>query len=128
VESPPVQFARTVDGLNIAYTDAGDGEPLVLLPLGPYGHQQMLWDIQEYREWLLAIGRGRRLIAYDGRGAGQSSRPVDHSTFEDWLSDLDAVVSRLDVGAPRSRRVLVAARPVPGEDRSRRKPGHGHTG
>jgi class 3 adenylate cyclase len=95
VEPPPVQYAHTADGLNIAYTDVGEGDALILLPLTAFGHQQMQWDIPEYREWLSAIGRGRRLVTYDSRGTGLSSRRIDHSTFEDWLADLDAVVSRL---------------------------------
>jgi hypothetical protein len=36
MSAPPIQFARTRDGVNIAYVDAGEGYPVVFAPVVPF--------------------------------------------------------------------------------------------
>jgi hypothetical protein len=51
---PRIQYARTSDGVNIAYHSFGDGEPLVYL--SPGGHLGQSWQYHEARAWLERIG------------------------------------------------------------------------
>ncbi|HEU0075637.1 MAG TPA: LuxR C-terminal-related transcriptional regulator [Dehalococcoidia bacterium] len=92
MNAPPVHYAKTSNGYDIAYTMAGSGPPFVLWP-HPFNHQQQLWD-GVYREfWLEPLAARFMLIHFDARGLGMSSRglPEDH-TIERYLPDMDTVV------------------------------------
>ncbi len=41
---PHIQYAKTSDGVNIAYWTLGDGEPLVLLPQFIISNTQREWQ------------------------------------------------------------------------------------
>jgi pimeloyl-ACP methyl ester carboxylesterase/DNA-binding SARP family transcriptional activator len=93
---PPVRYARTPDGVNVAYQVAGDGPVDLLIVPGFIGHLDVWWDA-----WSGRLARTLmtfcRLIVFDKRGTGLSDRPP-HSTAEDWVEDartvLDAAGSR----------------------------------
>ena len=99
MEPPPVQYARTKDGISIAYTVCGEGLPLVLLPI-QFNHVQLAWQVgtadDGARAWLEALSREYRLVTYDARCQGLSTRGRPAS---DWLKgeleDLSAVVDHL---------------------------------
>ncbi|HEY5638909.1 MAG TPA: adenylate/guanylate cyclase domain-containing protein [Dehalococcoidia bacterium] len=92
---PRIQYAKTRDGVNIAYWSIGEGPPLVYL-LGPHmSHCQLEWQLPEFRALYERLGRGRQLIRYDSRGSGLSERNVDEITLDSYLLDLEAVVDRL---------------------------------
>ena len=40
---PRIQYAKTEDGVNIAYWTLGKGSPLVYMPAGPLSHIQLEW-------------------------------------------------------------------------------------
>ena len=42
---PRIQYAKTEDGVNIAYAIQGEGPPLVVLPIPPMAHAQRVWGI-----------------------------------------------------------------------------------
>jgi pimeloyl-ACP methyl ester carboxylesterase len=65
---PVIQYARTSDGVNIAYFAIGEGNPLFYLPAG--GNAGQVWQMPELRLWLKALSSGRRLIRMDRRGLG----------------------------------------------------------
>jgi len=69
---PVVQYAKTSDGVNIAYFAIGEGASLVYLPAG--GSAGQVWRVPELRSWLEALSSGRRLIRIDRRGLGLSDR------------------------------------------------------
>jgi class 3 adenylate cyclase len=94
---PPIRFGRTDDGLDIAYWNVGDGPTLVAMPSLPWSHIQLEWGIPSIRAWYQAIGRGRRLVRYDGRGFGLSAREVPEFSLESDVSDLAAVIDALAV-------------------------------
>jgi hypothetical protein len=60
MDAPPVQYVKTSDGLAIAYTDSGEGIPLVNLPL-QFNHVQLAWQtttsIEGHPAWLHAFSR-----------------------------------------------------------------------
>ena len=98
MNAPSVQYATTTDGCSIAYGVSGAGRPLVFLPL-TFSHVQLFWsDDTVLSQWLRGLAKRFRLIQYDGRGQGMSSRglaPGHDGSHE--LLDLEAVVERLQL-------------------------------
>ncbi|HEY8767688.1 MAG TPA: adenylate/guanylate cyclase domain-containing protein [Dehalococcoidia bacterium] len=102
---PIVQYAKTSDGVNIAYWTMGEGVPLLIMPTGPFSHIQLEWEIPEIRDWIERIGRDRQLISYDPRGSGLSDRDVPTYAPEVMAHDIEAVadhlrLERFDLFAP----------------------------
>ena len=72
--APAVQYVTTADGYSIAYGVSGDGPPLVFLPL-TFSHVQLFWSGDtNLRAWLVGLSERFRLVQYDGRGQGMSTR------------------------------------------------------
>jgi pimeloyl-ACP methyl ester carboxylesterase/DNA-binding CsgD family transcriptional regulator len=95
MDAPPVQYVTTSDGCRIAYTVCGEGRPLVFT--SPNFHDtQQVWRF--FPEWLQGLASRFRLIQYDPRGEGMSTRglPQDFD-FADFNLDLDALVQRLQL-------------------------------
>jgi hypothetical protein len=42
---PRIQYAKTKDGVSIAFATLGDGMPLVYVPSAPYTHVQLGWQL-----------------------------------------------------------------------------------
>ena len=95
MDAPPVQYARTDDGYNIAYTVCGNGPPLLVTP-APFNHALNDWDQSAAKgRWLTALSQRFRLIHYDSRGQGLSSRGLRPGlSMEDYEKDLEAVVTQ----------------------------------
>ncbi len=93
---PQIRYAKTTDGLNIAYFTIGEGVPFVRLPAAPFDHARLhhaTWG----RRWCDAIGSRMRLIRYDGRGTGMSTRDVLEFTLDTFIEDLRSVVDALEL-------------------------------
>lgn len=89
---PQIQYARSSDGVNIAFWATGEGTPLLMTPSIPLGHAQLDWQLPDLRAWYENLGRDRTLISYNGRGSGLSDRdPADYS-LEAHILDIEAVV------------------------------------
>jgi DNA-binding CsgD family transcriptional regulator/pimeloyl-ACP methyl ester carboxylesterase len=102
MDAPPVQYVTTSDGYSIAYAVSGEGQPLVLLPANLYDTQQT-WRF--FPDWLEGLASRFRVIQYDHRGGGMSTRGVgEEVTLADYGRDLEAVVDRL-----RLERFVLAA-------------------
>jgi pimeloyl-ACP methyl ester carboxylesterase len=89
---PSLRYARTTDGVSIAYTLTGDGPALVWLPPAPLGNVFGQWRVPRFRHAYERLGQHVRLLLYDGRGTGHSQRDVEDFGLEAMLRDLDAVV------------------------------------
>ena len=77
--------------IELYYEDLGDGPPVVLLHGWPLDSRS--WEPQ-LRPLLDA---GQRVIVYDRRGFGRSSRPADGYDFDTLAADLDKVLTELDL-------------------------------
>jgi DNA-binding CsgD family transcriptional regulator/pimeloyl-ACP methyl ester carboxylesterase len=97
MDSPGIQYAKTNDGVSIAYWTLGSGPPLVH-SWGVTSHSQLEWQFPEIREWYLRLARSWRLISYEKRGVGLSQREVDDFSLDAHVLDLEAVVTQLDLG------------------------------
>jgi pimeloyl-ACP methyl ester carboxylesterase/DNA-binding winged helix-turn-helix (wHTH) protein len=97
-DSPPVRYARSASGVNVAYQVSGDGSDLLVVP-GFTSHLEVWWA--PWSSYVAErLSRSCRLILFDKRGTGLSDRPPNVGV-EDWLDDielvLDAVGSRQSV-------------------------------
>lgn len=90
-----IQYAKTSDGVNIAYSTVGEGAPLVHMPWFPLSHLQAEWRLPELRHWHERLAEGRMLVRFDGRGTGLSEQEVTDLTVDARLLDLEAVVDCL---------------------------------
>jgi class 3 adenylate cyclase/alpha-beta hydrolase superfamily lysophospholipase len=92
---PRIQYAKTSDGVSIAYSVIGEGPPLVYIAAQSGG-------VHLYSQFSLArrgtdqlASAGLQVIRYDGRGTGSSDRAARDFSLEARLRDLEAVVERL---------------------------------
>jgi class 3 adenylate cyclase len=92
---PRIQYARTSDGVNIAYAVFGEGAPLIYTP-SAYGIGVHYYHMSYSRNTIDALtAAGFQLVRYDGRGTGSSDRSVTKFSLETAVLDLEAVVERL---------------------------------
>jgi DNA-binding winged helix-turn-helix (wHTH) protein len=94
-QGPRIQYARTSDGVNIAYWTLGEGEPALVHLAPQFSHTQLEWQMDECRRWYESLAEKRMLVRFDPRGWGLSDRNVADVSRESALWDLDAVVDRL---------------------------------
>ena len=92
---PRIQYAKTSDGVNIAYAVFGDGPSILFTPAFSGG-------VHLYSRFSLArrsvddlVTRGWRVVRYDGRGTGSSDRERMDFSVEALVLDTDAVVAGL---------------------------------
>ncbi len=104
---PRIQYAKTSDGVSIAYYAIGEGEPvLVSPPLGP-SHLALERRFEPLDTWYRHISAHRTLIRWDPRGLGMSDRKVEDISDEAHDRDIEAVLAglgleRVDVAASGS--------------------------
>jgi len=94
---PRVQYAKTADGVSIAFWTLGEGLPSVHMPMLPWSHIQLQWQNPGWRRWFERLAEKRKLVRYDGRGSGLSDRNVADCSLDAHMLDLQAVVERLGV-------------------------------
>jgi pimeloyl-ACP methyl ester carboxylesterase len=95
MDAPPIQYARTADGANIAFWSIGQGPPLVILPNLAASHLAFEWEFQPRRTAFELLARGANVIRFDPRGVGLSQQGVRDFSAEAMTLDLEAVVDRL---------------------------------
>ena len=84
-------LATEVDGLEIAYRDEGEGDPVLLLHGWPTS--SFLW-----RGVIPALAEGNRVIAPDLPGFGESAKPLDRRyDFELYEAVLDGLLTELGI-------------------------------
>src|SRR5688572_28627905 len=92
---PRLRFARTADGIALAFWTLGEGIPIIHMPWLPWSHVQLELSNPEMRRWYDALGADLQVIRYDTRGAGLSERNPSELGVESQIRDLDAVVEAL---------------------------------
>ena len=79
--------------VELFYTDQGpaDGQPVVLIHGFPLNGES--WDLQSRA----LRANGYRVIAYDRRGFGASSKTASGSDYDTFAADLHALIEDLDL-------------------------------
>lgn len=96
---PPVQYATTSDGYRIGYAVSGAGTPFVFMPPG-WSNFARYWSTPVSAMWG-AFQERFRLIQYDSRGQGSSTRGLHGQvTIEDYERDPETVLDA--AGADRA--------------------------
>ena len=93
-----IRFARSADGVGIAYAVHGSGPPL-LIDACWLSHLQFDWQSPVWRHYLVELGRIATVIRYDERGHGLSDRGVTDHSLQARVADLEAVAD--DAGFER---------------------------
>jgi pimeloyl-ACP methyl ester carboxylesterase/DNA-binding winged helix-turn-helix (wHTH) protein len=93
IPAPVVEYAKTSDGMSIAYSASGTGLPLVRT-IGWFTHLELEWRWPRGYAYWSRFARRHRFVRFDGRGIGLSE-PTDDFSLETRVRDLEAVVDAL---------------------------------
>jgi len=102
VTVPETRYAKTSDGVHIAYQVIGDG-PFDLVEVGGFvSHLEFAWEGVEYAHYLRRLAGFARLITFDKRGTGMSDPVPVHAlpSLEQRMDDFRAVLDA--VGSERA--------------------------
>src|SRR5213080_4399893 len=77
--------------IELYYEDLGVGQPVVLIHGWPLSGAS--WE----KQTAALLAAGRRVITYDRRGFGASSKPSGGYDYDTFADDLDKVLTTLDV-------------------------------
>lgn len=96
----PVRYTRTSDGVNIAYTQLGAGEPVVAVPAIPWANFSVMFSNPHSARHPEELAQFARLLVYDTRGCGLSDHAVEDFTLDGFGLDIDAVASAAGLAGP----------------------------
>ena len=91
---PSIQFAKRTDGVKIAYSEFGNGQPLVIAPPWTTSLRFIIED-PNMNHFIKQLSKNLTVIFYDKHGCGQSDRDRKEFTIETELFDLETVVNHL---------------------------------
>ena len=114
--SVQTRYARTSDGVHVAFQTWGQGPDLLMVP-GFISNVEMAWESPLYAQMNERLGSFARVITFDKRGTGMSDRPPELPDADrrmlDMLAVLDAAqagpVSVLSISEGAALSVLLAA-------------------
>ncbi|MGW0767158.1 alpha/beta fold hydrolase [Streptomyces sp. NPDC002676] len=88
-------FIKVAEGgsapTNVYYEDHGTGQPVVLIHGWPLNGAS--WE----KQTAALLAAGHRVITYDRRGFGRSDQPADGYDYDTFASDLNEVLTTLDL-------------------------------
>jgi pimeloyl-ACP methyl ester carboxylesterase len=89
------------NGIDIAYTEVGDGPPLILLH-GAFASTGPAWagSAVAFVDHMHTLGKYFRVIAPDTRGSGATVHPGGPATFDVLADDVAALIQVLDLDRP----------------------------
>jgi Adenylate cyclase, family 3 (some proteins contain HAMP domain) len=93
---PRIQYAKTSDGVSIAYWTLGAGPALVQTPDIPIS-VALQWQVPELRAWYERLAQNHTVITYDARGIGLSERKLLEQRPDFGLYDLESVVDAAEI-------------------------------
>ena len=96
---PDTRYAKTSDGLFVAYQVIGDGPVDLLFVPGYLSNLELNWDLPAFENLLRRLASFSRLIVVDRRGTGLSDHlsPGEHPPLETLMDDMSCVLH--DVGS-----------------------------
>jgi len=93
LEMPPqtIRFARSADGVRIAFARVGQGPPLVIATCW-LSHLEYDLESPVWRHWVTGMAGIATTVRYDERGFGLSDWHVPDFALESRIKDLEAVI------------------------------------
>jgi pimeloyl-ACP methyl ester carboxylesterase/class 3 adenylate cyclase len=91
---PETRYAKTADGVHIAYQVAGDGPVDLVFVMGWASNIEAMWEEPDLARFLARLASFGRLILFDKRGVGLSDRVPDGRLpdLETRMDDVRAVM------------------------------------
>ena len=91
-----MDFIKTTDSssgeeVQLSYKDYGQGRPVVLIHGWPLSKEMWEYQIDDL------VSAGFRVIKYDRRGFGKSSKPWNDYDYDTLTADLNSVIEALDL-------------------------------
>jgi class 3 adenylate cyclase/ribosomal protein S18 acetylase RimI-like enzyme len=109
VETPETRYAKTPDGVHIAYQAIGDGPIDVLWIHTMLGGLEIMWEHPRIRSMSEKVASFGRLIRHDMRATGLSDR---HTPLPDLETQARDILTVLDAVGSHSVVLFSAANPV----------------
>ena len=99
---PETRYAKTADGVHVAYQAVGDGPIDVVFVMGWVTNIEAMWEEPAFARFLDRVSSFARLILFDKRGVGLSDRVPDDRLpdLETRMDDVRAVMDA--VGSQRA--------------------------
>jgi pimeloyl-ACP methyl ester carboxylesterase/DNA-binding CsgD family transcriptional regulator len=97
-QTQQIRFARSPDGVRLAYAGSGRGHTLIKAATW-LSHLEYDWESPVWRHVLQDLSSRYQLVRYDERGCGLSDWEVPELSFDSWVRDLEIVVDA--IGAER---------------------------
>jgi class 3 adenylate cyclase len=94
IMEPRIQYAKTSDGVNVAYAVAGEGKNVARVPPVPWSHVQREWETFSHFLFVKPLANACRVAWYDSRGSGLSDRDAIDFSLDAMVRDLDAVLNK----------------------------------
>ncbi len=94
---PRIQYAKTKDGVSIAFTTVGKGPPVVVAGDISDSHVQLVWESPPSGPLFKLLADKHTVVKFDPRGFGLSDRGVSAFSLDSRLLDLEAVVDHLEL-------------------------------
>jgi class 3 adenylate cyclase len=93
---PQTKYAKTVDGLHIAYSVSGAGSIDLVWAPGTVSHVEVYWEEPRLARFMGRLASFSRLMLFDKRGTGMSDHATDAATLEERMDDIRAVMDACD--------------------------------
>ena len=93
MDAPPLQFARSRDGVRIAFSQIGSGPLVVDMPAYGLGGLHLL-EVPAFSQYYEELTKRCTVVGFDFRGFGHSQRGDQTLSLESFMEDLDAIVER----------------------------------
>jgi pimeloyl-ACP methyl ester carboxylesterase len=80
MEIRDTRYAKTPDGVHVAYQTAGEGPLDAVWQFDAFGNVDLIWEEPFLGAWARGLAGFCRVILHDRRGTGPSSRDVHYRT------------------------------------------------
>lgn len=83
--------SKSGEEIKLAYSDYGTGRPVVLIHGWPLSREMWEYQLNDL------VNAGFRVVKYDRRGFGKSSKPWDGYDYDSLATDLNVIMEQLDL-------------------------------
>jgi class 3 adenylate cyclase len=96
VDRPQTRYAKTVDGVHIAYRVVGAGSIDLVWAPGTVSHVEVYSEEPGLARFMGRLASFSRLMLFDKRGTGMSDHATEAATLEERMDDIRAVMDACD--------------------------------